>query len=37
MASLVCSSEQVKLSRFGCSGNPVKKKTVEKHGQKEKD
>jgi hypothetical protein len=28
----------VGLSKFGCSGNQVKKKkTVEKHGQKEKD
>jgi hypothetical protein len=37
-ASLVCSGEQVRLSKFGCSGNQVKKKkTVEKHGQNEKD
>ena len=25
-ASLVCSGEQVRLSKFGCSGNQVKKK-----------
>jgi hypothetical protein len=37
-ASLVCSGEQVGLSKFGCSGSQIKKKKiVEKHGQKEKD
>jgi hypothetical protein len=35
-ASLVSSGEQVRLPKFGFNGNQVKKKTVEKHGKKEK-
>jgi hypothetical protein len=35
-ASLVCSGEQVGLSKFGCSGNQVKKKKLLKNMDKKK-